>query len=102
MLKNFKVRGRLPDPSSPEEWREAVNLSYAMLVLDLAISRGFIEGPGANKSRCLDLLRRGRSKGYLPQESEAAAALFGMVGHDHRCLGVVIALVMEEDDVINY
>jgi hypothetical protein len=102
MSKTFKAKGRLPDPSSPEEWREVVNLTYAMLVLDLAMSRGFIEGPRANKSRCLDLLRRGRSKGYLPQEPEAAAALFGMVGHDHQCMEVVIALLREEDGVINY
>jgi hypothetical protein len=102
MSKNVKAKGRLPEPSSPEEWREVVNLTYAMLVLDLALSRGFIKGPRANKNRCLDLLRRGRSKGYLPQESEAAAALFDMVGHDHRCMRVVITLLMEEDGVINY
>jgi hypothetical protein len=101
MRKNFKAEGKAPEPASPGEWREAVNFSYAMLVLDLAMSRGLVKGPKANKGWCLDLLRRGRAKGYMPGESEAAAALFGMVGHDPGSLEVVIAL-LQEDAVLNY
>lgn len=102
MVKKFKAERRFPEPSSPEEWREAVNITYAMLVLDLAMSRGLIKGLRANKSRCLNLLRRGRSKGYMPQESDAAAALFSMVGHDLGSIRVVVALLQEEEDAIKY
>jgi hypothetical protein len=99
MRKNLKAGGKAPEPSTPGEWHEAVSFSYAMLVLDLAMSRGLVQGPRANKGRCLELLRRGRAKGYLPVETEATAALFGMIGNDPGLLEVVIKLLQEEDDI---
>jgi hypothetical protein len=102
MHKQERNEHRSPEPASPSEWQEAVNHSYAILILDHAVSRGLLEGARAKRSRCLDLLRRGRSKGFLPQEGEVAAALVGVIATGRGGIGVRLALKLVEEVRINY
>jgi hypothetical protein len=88
MHKQERNDHRSPEPTSPSEWQEVVNHSYAILILDYAVSQGLLEGARARRSRCLDLLRRGRAKGFLPQEDEVAAALVGVIATGRGGIGV--------------
>jgi hypothetical protein len=55
------------EPSTPEEWQDAVDAAHALLSFESARLYGFIAGgPGVNVERCETILDQGRKLGYTP------------------------------------
>ena len=55
------------DPTTPEEWQEAVDLAETYLRIDSARKYGLITGgPAIDLDRCEELLRAGKQKGVTP------------------------------------
>lgn len=64
------------DPRFPVEWQEAVNGARLLLLVDAMRQYGLVTGgPKPNVARCDEILRRGRRKGYAPQEDVVERAL---------------------------
>lgn len=56
-----------PDPTTPEEWQEAVDLAHGCLALDSARQFGLITGgPVVDVDRADYILTQGRSRGFTP------------------------------------
>jgi hypothetical protein len=59
------------DPSTREEWQEAVNAADFLLRLESARLYGLIEGgPVPDIERCEDIIQRGKVLGVVPQLEE--------------------------------
>lgn len=55
------------EPSTPEQWQEAIDLANFFLHLDAARQYGLIQGgPEVNIERCEEILERGRVLGIEP------------------------------------
>jgi hypothetical protein len=55
------------DPSTPEEWQEAVDIAQGALTVHDAKAYGLIRGgPDINVERCAEILRLGEKLGYQP------------------------------------
>lgn len=64
------------DPKTPAEWRQAVALAEACLLLDSARQYGLVTGgPGVDAERCEDILRRGAEQGIRPTHVEVDEAI---------------------------
>lgn len=56
------------DPTTPDEWQEAVNLAEAMLLLDSARQYGLVTGgPEVLVDRCVQVMAAGAARGYRPR-----------------------------------
>jgi hypothetical protein len=57
------------DPETPEEWQDAVDAADFCLALDAAIQFGLVryDGGAINVQRAVDILARGKARGYLPK-----------------------------------
>jgi len=65
-----------PDPQTPTEWQEAVNLAAAWLRFDAARRYGLITGgQTVDVVRCRELLSRGLANGWVPREVDVDAAI---------------------------
>lgn len=63
------------DPTTDEEWQDAVDSAYVMLVLDSAQKYELVSGgPVVNVDRCEEILARGAAHGFQPA-SDAIARL---------------------------
>ena len=63
-------RNKPKDPKTVAEWQEALDQAEMLLRLDACRCYGLITGgPTVNVDRCVEILRRGKSKGYLPTEA---------------------------------
>lgn len=61
------MRGRPPEPKSPQEWQTCVDAAHALLVLDSARLYGLVAGgPKINVNRAEYLLEKGRRRGFSP------------------------------------
>lgn len=59
----------MKDPTTPEEWQEAVDQANLLLALDSCKQYGLLEGgPKINFDRCVELLEKGKALGYIPKE----------------------------------
>jgi hypothetical protein len=59
------------DPETAEEWQEAVDAAYFVLVLDSCRQYGLIEWDGKpDIERCLKVLEEGKRRGYTPKKIE--------------------------------
>lgn len=69
------------DPTTLEEWQNAVNAAQALLAIESARAYGLITGgPAANVDRCEDLLDRGRSLGIVPSADAVERWVGGLCG----------------------
>lgn len=66
------------DPQTPKEWHEAVLAAEVMLLLDSAERYGLITGPAVDVARCTEIIKRGRTLGYVATEQEISAAIRGV------------------------
>ena len=72
---------RYPEPSSPGAWQLAVDSCHVLLLIDSARQYGLIKGgPVANVERCEDILKRGKTMGYVPSEPGISFAIKGLCG----------------------
>lgn len=63
-------RSKPQDPKTVAEWQEALDQAEMLLRLDACRLYGLITGgPKVNVDRCVELLKRGKAKGYLPSEA---------------------------------
>jgi hypothetical protein len=71
----------MKNPSTPEEWQEAVDLAHTMLTIEAARQYGLITGgPKVDEERCLDLLEQGRQKGFQPSTDAIEKVLGAFYG----------------------
>jgi hypothetical protein len=65
------------NPETAEEWQEAVNGAQFYLGVDSCRQYGLLKGgPQINVGRCIQILRRGRRKGYLPAPFEELVRMY--------------------------
>lgn len=66
----------MKDPSTPEEWQEAVDAAAAGRALADYKMYGLVEGgPSINIARCDSILERGRCRGITPSRPALDLAL---------------------------
>lgn len=54
-------------PSTPEQWQEAVDAAYVLLMIDSARQYGLVTGgPAVVRERCGDILELGKLLGHEP------------------------------------
>lgn len=59
----MKIRG----PRNAREWQEAVDHAHVLFLLDSARQYGLVEGgPSVKVDRSIEILKRGKSKGFIP------------------------------------
>ncbi|MFO0890968.1 MAG: hypothetical protein U0790_17725 [Isosphaeraceae bacterium] len=54
------------DPTTPEEWQNAVDTAEAFSQLHSAQCYGLVTGPKVNIERCREILEQGRQLGITP------------------------------------
>ncbi len=58
----------MKNPSTNEEWQEAVDTAEFLILLDSPRQYGLVTGgPEANIKRCNEILNEGRFRGILPR-----------------------------------
>jgi hypothetical protein len=71
----------MKNPSTPEEWQEAVDIAHTMLAVTAARQYGLITGgPEVDEERCLDLLEKGEKKGIRPSPDAIEKVLSAFYG----------------------
>lgn len=59
----------MKNPTTPQEWQQAVDAAEAWLVLDAARAYGLVAGgPRVDTERCTELLRQGKRMGIYPND----------------------------------
>jgi hypothetical protein len=65
-----------PDPQTPEEWQDAVDVAAAARALADCKMYGLIEGgPDIDIGRCDEILERGAARGVLPSRPAVEIAM---------------------------
>ena len=68
------------DPTTAEEWQEAVDAAHAALVFDAARKYGFVTGgPGVKVERCEEILAAGAAQGLTPADDAVERFVFGLL-----------------------
>lgn len=75
-MKRVLRRGRVvKDPTTPAEWREAVDGARYCLLLESAFLYGLIEpDPVVDVVRCEEILERGKARRVLPRSDDQIVA----------------------------
>ncbi len=56
------------EPNTIEEWQEAVDSAYFLILLDSARQYGLVTGgPDVNMPRCNEIVNEGRCRGIFPR-----------------------------------
>lgn len=67
------------EPTTPEQWQEAVDMAEAWLRIDSARAYGLVTGgPKVNVVRCRALIAQGLTRGFRPSQEKIDAILLGM------------------------
>lgn len=70
----------MTDPETPAEWRAAVVMAEACVLLDSARQYGLVVGgPVVDVERCLALIERGRARGVVASVAELDAGISWIV-----------------------
>lgn len=73
------------DPSTREEWQNAVDAANGMLALDSARKYGLVTGgPTVNIDRCEEILRRGQSRGIRPSAGSIERTIGELLAEEKR------------------
>lgn len=79
--KRAKAKPKPQEPKTVAEWQEALDQAEMLLRLDACRLYGLITGgPKVNVDRCVELLRRGKAKGYLPSEAGVMEQVGNLLG----------------------
>ena len=63
-----KARKPWPGPKTSEEWRDAVDMADALLMLASCRMYGVVDGgPKINLTRCEELVEQGKARGIKPR-----------------------------------
>jgi hypothetical protein len=66
----------MKDPATPAEWQDAVEWAETCLLLESAIAYGLVVGgPKVDGDRCVELLKRGAARGYVPTSAGVDARI---------------------------
>lgn len=65
------------NPSTPQEWQEAVDAAEFYLGVDAARQYGLLTTSAqVNVGRCVEVLEEGKSRGYLPKPMKELCEIF--------------------------